>query len=249
MTCSVYWIHHPEHTDMFAQGYIGVSTNTKDRWNNHKQQPQNKHLQNAITKYGWDSLIKEVVVVADTPYCLDIELKLRSTKNIGWNIAEGGGMPPKNINSITQFKKGFIPWNKGIPMSAESKARVSISKLGTVRSLESREKQSFATKGIKNHMYGKPKSQKVRDALRASRLGKPSPRKGVKVSQETKDKISVANAGRIKTPSELEKLRQAHLGKKQTIVECPHCNKFGGSQTMPRWHFDNCKEKENIWLP
>jgi hypothetical protein len=33
----------------------------------------------------------------------------------------------------------------------------------------------------------------------------------------------------------------ARVGVKQSIVECPHCGKKGGSQTMPRWHFDNCK--------
>ena len=33
----------------------------------------------------------------------------------------------------------------------------------------------------------------------------------------------------------------ARVGVKQSIVECPHCGKQGGSQTMPRWHFNNCK--------
>jgi len=28
-TCYVYWIHLPEHTDMFTEGYIGVSKNPK----------------------------------------------------------------------------------------------------------------------------------------------------------------------------------------------------------------------------
>ena len=34
----------------------------------------------------------------------------------------------------------------------------------------------------------------------------------------------------------------AALGKKQRIVRCPHCGKEGGAATMPRWHFENCKE-------
>jgi len=28
-----------------------------------------------------------------------------------------------------------------------------------------------------------------------------------------------------------------------TTVTCPHCGKSGGSNCMPRWHFNNCKEK------
>ena len=256
MNSSVYWIHHPDHTNMFTQGYIGVSNNIKARWNRHKGQTQNPYLKNAINKYGWDSLVKEILLVSTEKYCLRIESKLRSIKEIGWNIIEGGGMPPKNskgkgykqlvpTKSISQFKKGFTPWNKGIPMSTETKDKVSIAKLGTVRSIDSRKKQSEAIKGSNNHNYGKQVPQKTKDDLRLARLGKPSSRKGIVLSQETKDKISVANTGRIKTPVELEKLRQAHLGKKQTIVECPHCNKSGGAQTMPRWHFDNCKEKDN----
>jgi hypothetical protein len=29
-------------------------------------------------------------------------------------------------------------------------------------------------------------------------------------------------------------------GKSQTILECPHCKRTGGT-AMKRWHFDNCK--------
>jgi hypothetical protein len=35
----------------------------------------------------------------------------------------------------------------------------------------------------------------------------------------------------------------ARIGIKQSLTTCPHCGKIGGSQTMPRWHFDNCKMK------
>jgi len=30
---------------------------------------------------------------------------------------------------------------------------------------------------------------------------------------------------------------------KQPLITCPHCGKEGGSNTMQRWHFDNCKLK------
>ena len=92
---SVYWIHHPEHTDMFSQGYVGVSKDLKKRWNDHAKRTGNTHLLNAIKKYGWDSLVKEVILVADEAYCLMIEAKLRAEDKIGWNIIKGGGMPPK----------------------------------------------------------------------------------------------------------------------------------------------------------
>jgi hypothetical protein len=31
------------------------------------------------------------------------------------------------------------------------------------------------------------------------------------------------------------------MSKPQTLSTCPHCGKVGGSKTMPRWHFENCK--------
>jgi len=48
---SVYWIHHAEHTDMFTQGYIGVTNNIAKRFETHKNRPSNIHLKNAINKY------------------------------------------------------------------------------------------------------------------------------------------------------------------------------------------------------
>jgi len=73
------------------------------------------------------------------------------------------------------------------------------------------------------------------------------------------------------TPEQKENLRKAHIGqvawnKGLTGVQvawnkgvpmayrenaqfskkhqCPHCNKIGKGNTMLRWHFDNCKHKE-----
>ena len=35
MSTSIYWIHHKDHTDVFSQGYIGVSKNTEARFKRH----------------------------------------------------------------------------------------------------------------------------------------------------------------------------------------------------------------------
>ena len=115
---NLYWIHHKEHSDIFSQGYVGVSNNVKKRWYDHNWKAQNAHLSNAIKKYGWDTLIKEVVLIADDGYCLDIESKLRPTTNIGWNITFGGGMPPSALGK------------KFGAMSEETKAKVSATKKG-----------------------------------------------------------------------------------------------------------------------
>lgn len=101
MITQVYWIRAAHHTDITTQGYVGVSRNVNVRWNSgHKWAHANKkhtntHFANAISKYGWESLVKSVVVIADESYCYDLEKKLRPCENIGWNIATGGGSPPK----------------------------------------------------------------------------------------------------------------------------------------------------------
>lgn len=102
MSTEVYWIRAPHHSDMTSEGYVGVSKNSKKRWlyghswAHRKGRHENPHLVNAITKYGWNNLIKTILVVADENYCYDLERKLRPTDNIGWNLVIGGGKPPVN---------------------------------------------------------------------------------------------------------------------------------------------------------
>ena len=158
----VYWIHLENHTDMFSQGYIGVSNNTAKRFEEHKNRPSNKHLKNAINKYGWDNLVKEVVLVADKAYCLMIEAKLRTTEQIGWNVNKGGGFLPetpwnkgiklnekqlKNQFSLSNYVKKHGSWNKGKPMLAHVKEMLIKSIAGKTQSEESKLKKSLANKG------------------------------------------------------------------------------------------------------
>lgn len=170
--CSVYWIRLPEHTDMLSQGYIGISKNVEKRWKWHRKSKENPHLRSAIDKYGFDTLVKQVILISDKTYCLNLERKLRPSKKIGWNLTEGGGHPPAQRNSAS-FKKGMTPWNKGvampddvkqklsnvqkgkqswnkgIPMSEESKAKVSASKKGKLAYPDAIERMAAVNRGKK----------------------------------------------------------------------------------------------------
>jgi len=152
--CAVYWLHLPEHVDMFTEGYVGVSIDLGKRYNAHKNTKENQHLYYAIKKYGFDNIIKQVLLVSEKSYCLDIERKLRPANNIGWNIVAGGGNPPAKPNK-TSFAKGFTPWNKGVSMDDETKAKVSAGRKGKTAwnkglawSDEVKAKVSAAKKGI-----------------------------------------------------------------------------------------------------
>lgn len=192
MSSLVYWLHTKDHKDIFTEGYVGITNNLKARLRNHKSKKYNAHLRNAINKYGWDNIIKEVILVADDLYCLMIESQLRNKDNIGWNIVKGGGKPPVSL------------WNKGVPCL-----------------------------------------EKVKEAVRKANTGRPNPNKGkrIQISDETRNAIIKAHKGRIKSPEEINKIRQKSIGRKYPKVTCPYCNKLGGIIPMKRWHMNNCKFK------
>jgi hypothetical protein len=149
MIAEVYWIRTPNHSDMTLEGYVGVSKNAEKRWlyghnwAHRKGRHDNPRLANAISKYGWDNLIKTVLVVADEEYCYELERKLRPSNSIGWNLVMGGGKPPvtkfrgedyvsplKGISRPTPWLFGSTPHNKGTPASVEAKAKMSLAGKG-----------------------------------------------------------------------------------------------------------------------
>ena len=169
MQLSVYWIRHKDHADIFSQGYVGVSVDAEKRFNQHLKRTQNAHLKNAIAKYGWSNLVKQQLLIGDKEYCLNIEKQLRPTENIGWNIVEGGGMPPKTLKGCN---KGKPSWNKGKPHSEQT-----------------RKKLSNALKGRKTWNKGVSPSEETRLKYRMAKLGK-------KLSMETREKMKIAHQKR-----------------------------------------------------
>jgi 5-methylcytosine-specific restriction endonuclease McrA len=76
--------------------------------------------------------------------------------------------------------------------------------------------------------YAKPKSEAHKEAIRQARLVAP------KRSQETRKKLSIAAKSR--TTFTANYVRSV----------CPHCLKEGQSTAMKRWHFTNCKQREEV---
>lgn len=242
---SVYWIRQTSHTDIFSQGYVGVSNDVKKRWYDHKTYTENTHLKYAITKYGWDNLVKEVVLIADDDYCLNIEAKLRPTDQLGWNIVKGGGMPPNALGK------------KFGPMSDETKAKVSAAKKGFKHTpeIEALVTQNLLihgmptrfTKGFIPWNKGGTMPAHVAEAISKANLGR-------KHTEEHNAKISKANIGRKMNDYTKEQLRIANAGRPAAMkgkhfpkIKCTHCDKMGGIIPMKRWHMDNCKFKEQSW--
>jgi hypothetical protein len=155
MSTQVYWIRAKYHSDMTSDGYVGVSKDAQKRWMyghdwaHRKGRHDNPKLANAISKYGWENLVKTVLVIADESYCYELENKLRPSENIGWNLVTGGGKPPKTkfrgegyvsplkgIPRPTPWMVGATPPNKGKRSSAETRAKLSAKKKGTKQTPE-----------------------------------------------------------------------------------------------------------------
>jgi hypothetical protein len=112
----------------------------------------------------------------------------------------------------------------GTILSNEHREKLSMAKIGTSRTNETKLKISNSTKGIPKP----PFSHEHREKLSMAKKGKPSNQLGISRTNETKLKMSNAQKG---------------VPKEQ--VECPYCGKIGGKPIMGRYHFENCKLKEN----
>lgn len=97
-------------------------------------------------------------------------------------------------------KKGLpVPHRQGIPLSEETK-----------------EKLSIANTGKNNPNYGKPRSAEVKAKISAAKKGVPSPLKGVARTEETKEKIRSANKGRPSTKKGIPRSAETIAKIKQT---------------------------------
>ncbi len=75
---------------------------------------------------------------------------------------------------------------------------------------------------------------------------KNAPWLGKKMPDSMKLKMSKSHTGQTRTGDGLLNIRDAQ--NRLSIIErtCPHCGKLGKGNAMLQWHFNNCKNKENL---
>ena len=118
----------------------------------------------------------------------------------------------------------------GLVFTPESKARLAAS----MKRWQESPKYELYREHMRNLMTGHKQSPATIAKKVAKAIGRP-------LSEAHRQ--SLRNAKRPpRTAEALAKSSAALLGRTQSKSTCPHCGKTGGSQTMPRWHFDNCKE-------
>lgn len=154
----VYWIHLPEHTDIFSEGYVGVTIKSvEDRWKCHcysADEGSDYHIHRAIRKYR-DKLIVKTILEGPENYCYEVEARLRPKAAIGFNMAPGGGSSPvrgvghskatkEKLSSIgtermkdPAVRKAISEKVRGFKHTSEAKKKISEATLGRKHKEES----------------------------------------------------------------------------------------------------------------
>lgn len=203
----VYWIRKQSHTDMFSEGYIGVTSRTaQERYQEHIYAAQCRKgkksvIHKAIIALGKDNLVVQTICKCTEEYAYWLENKLRPEPNTGWNVSTGGEKPPgvKGLPVSEETRKKLSKAQKGKKVSPEEADRLrAMSKAIAERGVseETRRKMSEANKGRSRHTeYQK---QRIREAAKL--------RIGEKRSEEVK-------------------LRQSESFKKKGYWNLPRSNK------------------------
>lgn len=187
--------------------YIGITCQkVYKRWKN--RYIGCPRMYNAIKKYGWENIEHKVLfdnLTKEEAEQKEIELirdYKSNQKQYGYNIENGGSHRGKhNIETIekikksnsskTFFKKETIPWNKGLPMSEESKKKMIEAKTGVKLTKEHKKKISEGNKGKHRNQ------ETIEKMINTKKEHYPN---GFHHSKET-----------------IEKIRQKNLGKKRSI--------------------------------
>lgn len=141
------------------------------------------------------------------------------------NISEAASLEQSIINEyidnplfLNKNKTNYTDWSKKA-QNNHSKEKISLFNLGRKRTEESRKKQSITTKGVRKtteHIEkirlankGKKRSDTTMQAI----LKSAEKRKGIPLSEEHKNKISISNKIRFKNPEERMKISNSLTGR------------------------------------
>jgi hypothetical protein len=148
----MYYVYHiklPHHG--LDQGYIGISINPRERWNQHRKRNKGKNsvnpiLTNVFNKYKGQLEYKILAAYENEHDVLWHEYTLRPQKNMGWNIAIGGAKCPMH----------------GIGGHSEAtRKKISESHKGKKKSPEAIANYIAATKGKKKKPYSEERKASI----------------------------------------------------------------------------------------
>ncbi len=110
----VYWLHLKDHTDVFTQGYVGVTTRLIDvRFKEHCNKFSSSYnsynpLHLAFAQHGIDSIVRSRLCVCDVNQAYQIEKLFRPFEYMGWNTTEGGKFSQTALDIISRKRNAIL---------------------------------------------------------------------------------------------------------------------------------------------
>jgi len=199
--------------------YYGSSEDIATRWSKHRAMLRGNYHHNDHLQRAWNKYGPSAFTFAVFDYC--------------------------DVEDLYAYEQILLDLHVGEDYCYNTAEDAKAPMRGRKHTEASRAKISEAQKGEKNHMWGKTLSEEHKAKLRLPK------------SEETKQKISESMKGKTQSEETKRKISEAHMGKtlseahKQKMrkpkrkVTCTHCNKVGGISTMKRYHFDNCKHRQD----
>jgi hypothetical protein len=143
---------------------------------------------------------------------------------------------------------GIPAWNKGLTKNDHpSLMKFSQTIAGENHPMFGKQHTNEAKDKMKKAHANKTLTQEHKDNIGKSVTGELNGMYGKKHNDEAKLIFSKTHKGKIPWNKGLI-MPEDYSGKIRVlkVVICPHCNLIGKGGNMTRYHFDNCKQKENI---
>lgn len=192
---------------------------------------------------------------------MQLEIKLHTKFNVGMNEsfynkckASSTKFDTTGTHHTAEAKHKIAIAHDGILKSEEHKKNLSKAWEDRIVSKETGHKISESLKGREN-TWGEKISKTLKNHSRTeehclniskNKKGMISTFKGKMHNEESKTKMSKVHKGKTISKEQKEMISKHFKGKKQTMIECPYCNKIGGAPGMKRYHFNNCKQNPSI---
>lgn len=201
--------------------YIGQSINLSHReylhlWNLRKGTHHNSHLQKSYEKFGEENFVFKILLYCEPRELTKYEqffVDLYKDKDVLYNtclecvdsplgveVSDETRIKLSIINTgkmhSDETKEKISKWHTGKKHSEETKLKISISNTGKVRSEEEKQHLHNMLIGENNPRFGVRVSEETKEKQSLAKRGENNPRFGKPVSDETREKISAALTGR-----------------------------------------------------
>lgn len=110
----LYWMHLKDDTDVFTQGYVGVTTRLIEvRFKEHCSRFYNSYnpfnpLHLALAKHGVENIVITRLCVCTEKEAYQLEKMFRPYEYMGWNAAQGGKLSHSALQVIHRRKNAIL---------------------------------------------------------------------------------------------------------------------------------------------